>query len=269
MKLISGLILATALLTGCSGGGDKRDPTPEATATLDPEPVSTASPVVSCEPLYPDVGFPVMVGRAGDAACVIWKGPPGVPAQIFVQDGAYLPDQKPAFEMLYSAPSGSPFIFPQNSLPPFRGSDRCFDADTAFRVKVEDGKGNSLGAEAWNTCGRIVSLADGCSTWPGGGDMTALNRLTMPSGEERVCIMWPDAYANETGFRITLSYPRSGEKFVYLAPANTLEFFPPKADTDGLGTFENEFRRKDWSLEIIALTPDGERLVGSHAVQVG
>jgi hypothetical protein len=65
-----------------------------------------------------------------------------------------------------------------------------------------------------------------------------------------------------------LSYPNSGEKFTYLVPPGTVEFVPPEADTRGVESFAAGLGRKDWSVTVVALTPDGEIVVGAQSVQV-
>jgi hypothetical protein len=187
---------------------------------------------------------------------------------VVIEEGKYAAETEASATHVYEA-AASPFVLPPGVVPDFRGADACFRSDVAFTVRVQTLDGTDVGAEAWNTCGRLAFLADGCGTWPGGGELTALNRIPGPNGEERVCIMWPDTQSNETGFRITLSYPNSGERFVYAAPPNTVEFFPPAADTAGMGAFVPARNRKDWSLEVVALTPEGERYVGGHSVIVG
>jgi len=273
MKLsahLAGIALAT-LLVGCGDDGASEPRLmPTAASPMPPEHSPTPTPAPACEPLYPDVGFPVMVGRAGDAACVVWKGAPGAPAQVRVQDGAFQPGDRPAFELLYSATAGSPFVFPPDALPPFRGTDRCFDSDTGFTVRVDGAGGTAIGAEAWSTCTRIIILADGCTSgFPfDGQDATVGRRPSAAGGQLEACVMWADKAANESGFRIKLSYPNSGETFTYLAPPNTVEFVPPAGDTLGLGSPSAGLGRKDWTLEVVAITPTGDVPIGVQSVQV-
>jgi hypothetical protein len=162
----------------------------------------------------------------------------------------------------------SPFVFGAGVLPPLVPGRPCFAEDAGFTVRVAGPDGGWLGGETFFTCSRQAVLADGCtaslSAGGGGQDGVGASRTSMRT----VCITWGDRLPDETGFKIVLGYPNSGEKFEYTAPANTVEFIPPAADTEGIGAFIPARNRKDWDLRVFAITPRGEELVGAQLVQV-
>ncbi len=208
-----------------------------------------------------------MIGGDAGQPCVIWRG--SSPARVVVEEGAFASDSPPSKVVAFESVA-SPFTFPPGVLPGIRPDGRCFDRDGGFRVRVESVDGAVIGAEERFTCGHAVTLADGCTVGTSARNGPfGLGKLpdTEP-GEPAACIAWPDRHSNETGFRIELSYPNSEEKFTYLVGANTVEFVPPEPDTRGVGSFTAGLGRKDWDVEVFAITPEGEKLVDSQAVTV-
>ncbi len=82
------------------------------------------------------------------------------------------------------------------------------------------------------------------------------------------CFVWKDEFVDELKFRIVLSYPRGKEQFSYEAGKNTTQFFVPAADAPRLNESpELCNRRKEITVEVYAVRPGTETLVGGFAVQ--
>lgn len=72
------------------------------------------------------------------------------------------------------------------------------------------------------------------------------------------CVYWVDEHANESGFRIELSYPNTGETFLYDVPANTVAFaLPSEASPRLKESREQCLRRKDFQVLVYALFAQG------------
>ncbi|MEX0782308.1 MAG: hypothetical protein WD557_06630 [Dehalococcoidia bacterium] len=217
-----------------------------------------------------DVGYPVMLGRIGDQACLLWESAdPAAEYRLLVEHGK-VGLFHPATEVVsLDLVGGSPLTLPGGAVPPFSGTDACFQGE--FMATVVSTSGERLGGELWRTCEHHPVLADGC-VGPERQLGVHLGRLPNPDGtdySDTRCITWEDRFDDETGFRSELRYAQSGERFVYEAPADTVEFLPPPADVDGLGEFRApDLRRKDYAVMVWALRPSGETLVGSIDVQV-
>jgi hypothetical protein len=125
--------------------------------------------------------------------------------------------------------------------------------------------GGTLGGELWRSCEHSPVLPDGC-TGPGRGSDVSISRIPGPGGDIP-CITWADEFKDETGFRVVLKYG-GGESFEYFAAADTVEFIPPAAHVEGLGSPEYGIARKDYGLEVWAIRPGGEEPVGAMFVQV-
>jgi hypothetical protein len=93
------------------------------------------------------------------------------------------------------------------------------------------------------------------------------------------CIVWRDAFANETGFRAVLRY-NGGEEFIYWVAANVNEVYPPPSEwPDTLPRLPDDLNspeaagilrglpRKDIQVTVYALTPVGEVIVDGFAIQ--
>ena len=275
MRLILASLLALALLS-CTG--DEDEPSAGQPSSVDSTPTAVSTPVPTlatagttatpggCEPLVADGGFPVMLGSFAGQACVIWRGAGA--ARVIVEAGSFATDVPPTSVVTFDAVT-SPFVFPSGVLPGIRPGQPCFERDGGYRVRVEAVTGESIGGEERYTCSYAVILADGCSVSAARSGPFGLGRIPgVPPGQPSACIAWPDRRGDETGFRIELTYPNSGEKFTYLVPPGTVEFVPPEADTRGVGSFPAGLGRKDWSVTVVALTPDGEIVVGAQSVQV-
>jgi hypothetical protein len=82
------------------------------------------------------------------------------------------------------------------------------------------------------------------------------------------CIVWKDDFSDEHKFRIVLSYPRGKEQFTYEAGKNVSQLFVPAADAPRLSESpELCHRRKELTVEVYAVRPGTETLVGGFAVQ--
>jgi hypothetical protein len=82
------------------------------------------------------------------------------------------------------------------------------------------------------------------------------------------CIVWKDEFSDEQKFRVNLSYPRGKEEFSYEVGKNVTQFFVPAADSPRLNeSSELCNRRKEMIVDVYALRPGGETLVGGFAVQ--
>lgn len=83
------------------------------------------------------------------------------------------------------------------------------------------------------------------------------------------CITWVDEYDDERGFRIILVYRNSDERFTYQLGPNTTQFIVPRSDAPRLNESREQcFRRKDFTVEIIALQSDGNQRVGGMAAEI-
>jgi hypothetical protein len=202
-----------------------------------------------------------MLGRIGDQPCVIWdQSTPGASHEVFIEYGKIWPPDPATRTVRIDAPV-SPLTLPADALPPFRGSDACFTGDEAqFMVSVLV-SGKTLGGELWRSCEHSPVLPDGC-VGPGFGYDVNIGRT-----DQTVCLTWEDRTDDETGFRVVLEYG-GGEKFEYMAPADTVELIPPAADVAGLGSFGSEFARKNYGIKVWAIRPGGEEPVGAMFVQV-
>lgn len=73
--------------------------------------------------------------------------------------------------------------------------------------------------------------------------------------EPSFCIVWSDPLEDETGFRLTLTYPNTQEIFTYTVEANTTAFIVPEAEAAAPTACQ---RWSSFSVEVTALTPNGE-----------
>lgn len=83
------------------------------------------------------------------------------------------------------------------------------------------------------------------------------------------CVVWRDAFDDETGFRVHLAYEPSGERFVYEVGPNVEYFAVPEPDRPRLADSPEQCRQRNaFTVEVVALRPDGEWRVGSMAANV-
>ena len=209
------------------------------------------------------------LGRVGDHACLFWEGDANADFQLVVEHGKTGLLEDATTVVSVSLTGGSPFVLPDDVLPPLRGGVGCFEG--IFLATVLTSTGERVGGELWLGCEHHSILADGC-VGPGRELDVNVARLAASDGSgysATRCIVWEDRFDDETGFRIELTYEGSGEKFTYMAPANTIELIPPAGDVDGLGEIRPpNWPRKDYSVQVWAIRPAGETMVGSMSVQV-
>ena len=75
------------------------------------------------------------------------------------------------------------------------------------------------------------------------------------------CVVWKDGFANETGFRIVVTYLRSGEKFTHDVGPNATEFVFPPDEAPMLERPEFCAKRGTMQLEVKAVLTNGDAVV--------
>jgi beta-lactamase class A len=120
--------------------------------------------------------------------------------------------------------------------------------------------------ETWRA--RLDALKSAGQAAPGecrlSSDAKALSSVTLGAP---FCIAWRDAYEDERGFRITLSYlSDSGETFSYEAGPNIEQLVVPESDRPSTESPEVCARRSSFSISVEALMPDGSIPVGGMAM---
>lgn len=84
------------------------------------------------------------------------------------------------------------------------------------------------------------------------------------------CIVWLDSFNDELGYRVTLEYDRSGERFVYEVEPNVTQLLIPDADAPRPNESQEQcmLRYNSFAVTVIALRPNGESLVNGMAANM-
>mgnify|MGYP006921586399 CR=1 FL=1 len=83
------------------------------------------------------------------------------------------------------------------------------------------------------------------------------------------CVVWLDQFDDELGFTVHLEYFQSGERFVYAVEPNVTQLIVPEDDSPRLAeSFEQCVRRKDYTITVVALRPNGEQQINKLTVNV-
>ncbi|MCC7363956.1 MAG: hypothetical protein IT303_06260 [Dehalococcoidia bacterium] len=291
---------------GCSDGDDRRPagsstadasgtPAPAGSAT--PSPTSTTawptptatwtpSPTPTPRPgCVPDAGtdhYPVQPGLENGQRCLTWLATDlGVRVRVEFRAPYSATELAPALEYAVPAGRGS-FVLPPAEFPALPGGPGCTGERMPYLVALYEGP-TLIGGIAHFDCSPQPVTPEGCI---GPGDARSgidlwSSRLVagatgflapIPEGaDERfpACLAWVDEETDETAYRIELTYPRSGEHFVYRLPPNSVTFIIPEADsTMGEPGTPEWLARKDFDIRVIAETPDGDEHAGGTSVQV-
>jgi hypothetical protein len=108
---------------------------------------------------------------------------------------------------------------------------------------------------------------------PMGSDLPVPD-CAIDKGDVAICgnpfrVAWRNRFSVNKGFRIELSYPHSGERFGYVAPPEATSFvFPYEAWPRLAASKERCLQRKDYTVEVRAMTPEEQDLLGAVAVTV-
>ncbi len=83
------------------------------------------------------------------------------------------------------------------------------------------------------------------------------------------CVVWPDEFDDERGFRVHLDYTPSGERFVYEVGPDVTRLAVPEEDMPRLTESAEQCRRRNaYTVQVVALRPDIEWRVGSIAANI-
>jgi hypothetical protein len=78
-----------------------------------------------------------------------------------------------------------------------------------------------------------------------------------------MCVRWEDRWENELGFAVRLVYPNEPLELTFELPANSAEFIiPPQHQPGSFVSLDDCLRRKDWTIETLALLPSTRVIVG-------
>ena len=81
-----------------------------------------------------------------------------------------------------------------------------------------------------------------------------------------MCVRWEDRWENEVGFVVKLTFDNEPRTVTFELPPDTREFIiPPEHQPHRFTTVEECLLRKDWSIEVRAVLPDTEVLLGGMA----
>ena len=86
---------------------------------------------------------------------------------------------------------------------------------------------------------------------------------TMAFAPDQFCLRWKDSFSDESGFRIKLSYPRTGESFVHDVGSNATSFVFPAEEGQTPGNCE----RSPMTLELQVVKPSGAAIVDAIVFQ--
>lgn len=81
-----------------------------------------------------------------------------------------------------------------------------------------------------------------------------------------LCIVWSDPFEDETGFRVTLTYPNTQETFTHAVGPDAIELLLPEAEATAPGDCQ---RWSSYRVEVVALRSDGETPLGLLATDSG
>lgn len=118
-------------------------------------------------------------------------------------------------------------------------------------------------------CSGEELLGDPDSTPTAAHRCTAVADTAFGTGDAgEFCVVWQDAFEDETGFRVTLNYGNGAEVFVYESGPNSTSFFPPRADSPPGDDVDLDtcLARSNRQVFVDAVLPDGTVAVTGGAM---